>query len=176
MPQKICWPTRGGWYPLRQTGIGVSEIVQEELPHEKSGRASHRRSVALLIYLLALVPPVVMFTSVSLHAVNVPLWDEWEFPLLMTRLEAGELSVPALAWTQRGEHRKVFPHLVILGLAYLTDFNVVAHIYFAAALRVLSLVLLWRLLVATIGPAQGAVTAPLTVLASGLLWRTTLMT
>lgn len=133
-------------------------------------RADRLAWIAILLYLLALVAPAVTFFSVARYAVNVPVWDEWEFPLLMSRIDAGELTVPELAWLQRGEHRKVFPHLIILALARMTSYNVVAHIYLAIVLRVLALGLIWRLLAATVAPARAPVTAALTLVSSLLLF------
>lgn len=61
--------------------------------------------------------------------VNVPFYDEWHFPALLQKADAGTLRWADLA-EQHNEHRILVPRLVMLGLARLTSWNVKAQMLF----------------------------------------------
>lgn len=87
--------------------------------------------------------------SVAGHAVNVPWWDDWELVPLLERLRAGELS-PGDLWTQHNEHRPVLPRMLMLALAWLTDWDVRVEMAAGIALALGTFAVLARLLVWTV--------------------------
>lgn len=123
----------------------------------------------ILYYLAVLTPPVAILLMIRHFAVNVPIWDDWEIPSLLAKLYAGNLTLADL-WAQHNEHRMVFPRLIILVLAYLTNYNLVAQMYAGFALRLLSLLLITRLLDLTLPQSRAALRPSLTILASFLLF------
>ncbi len=87
---------------------------------------------ALLLAALPLGCLIVVFYN---YAVDIPVWDEWwgVVPLLQ-KYFSGALH-PGDFWAQHNEHRLVFPKLLLLGLALVSDYDVrwdmVASIAFA---------------------------------------------
>jgi len=119
--------------------------------------------------LATLAPPLSILYLIHTLAVNVPYWDEWELVPLIAKLYAGTLTF-ADFWRQHNEHRVVFPKLILLGLARLSGWNVVAEIYLSLALAVLSFLFLWRLLSTTLGTTHAVLRPALVVLASWLVF------
>ncbi len=74
-------------------------------------------------YLLALVPLVYLIWLVSKYAVDVPSSDQWDFVPTLEKTYQGTLTFRDL-WQQFNEHRIIFPKLIMLGLARLTEWNI----------------------------------------------------
>jgi len=77
----------------------------------------------LLVALLALVPFAYLVRMCVLRVVDVPLWDEWQLALRLDHLYAGTLTFREF-WDQHNEHRPMFPILILLAIARLTDWDV----------------------------------------------------
>lgn len=63
----------------------------------------------------------------GLYALDMPYYDQWELVPLLEKVHAGTFSLGDV-WAQHNEHRLVFPRLVMLGLAHLTDWNIYAEL------------------------------------------------
>lgn len=89
-------------------------------------------------------PAAAVFCLVFRYGVNVPSWDQWTLVDPMVRLDLG--SIP---WAdiigQHNEHRMVFPKLLMLSLALLTRWNIVAELLAGALLTGCSLLILLAL-------------------------------
>ena len=72
--------------------------------------------------LLALVPLCYLVWLVIRLHVDLPFGDEWELVPLLDKLHVGTLSFQDV-WQLRNEHRPLFPTLVTLGLAQMTQWN-----------------------------------------------------
>lgn len=70
---------------------------------------------------LGLFGVMVLFTA--RYALTLPYWDQWKFIPTLGRFFEGELRFQDL-WAQHNAHRIVFPRLVMLGLAWLTRWNI----------------------------------------------------
>lgn len=79
--------------------------------------------VYLLYLLLFIIPPILLFTLVIKNSVNIPFWDQWRFIPLLKESSNGSLNFHDL-WVPHNEHRIFFPKLIMLGLAYLTGWNI----------------------------------------------------
>ncbi|MEM1172355.1 MAG: hypothetical protein AAGJ08_25575, partial [Cyanobacteria bacterium P01_H01_bin.35] len=84
------------------------------------------------------------------YSVNIPYWDQWNLmPQLFIKISQNSLSWQDLI-AQHNESRKLFPRLIFLGLAYLTNWDVryeMLAIFFSACLVSLNIYRLNRLTV-----------------------------
>jgi hypothetical protein len=64
----------------------------------------------------AALPPLLLAGMYIGFAVDVPLFDQWEWPLFLDKWHSGTLA-PADFWAQHNEHRPLFPRLLLLALA-----------------------------------------------------------
>jgi hypothetical protein len=105
-------------------------------------RALSRFGPAVLIGAISVFLIARTLSFVGTYAVNVPFIDQWVQPIdLLSELDKGKLSFHDL-WAQNGENRMVFPKLLILGLARLTNYDVVAEVYTFVATLIVVLALL----------------------------------
>lgn len=99
-----------------------------------------------VLYLISIfIPPFIIFSLVSYYGVAVPFWDQWELVPLLQKLQEGKISFIDL-WQQHNEHRIFFPKLVMLGLAWLSNWNIMLELYTNVFLAGLILFFLWLLL------------------------------
>lgn len=77
------------------------------------------------LFLLALLPAIILGILVLRYSVNLPFWDQWMLmPDLFIKINIdGSLSFSDLI-KQHNESRKLFPRLIFLNLAYLTQWDV----------------------------------------------------
>ncbi|NOY00838.1 MAG: hypothetical protein GXP30_14075 [Verrucomicrobia bacterium] len=68
----------------------------------------------VLGFLFAFSPAIALLIMINQHAVNVPVWDDWEMVPLIEKAEQGELTFHDL-YAPHISHRMVFPRLLILG-------------------------------------------------------------
>ena len=74
------------------------------------------------IMLAALLPLFFLLLVVVRFAVGVPFLDHWELVPVLEKSYAGTLSF-ADVWAQHNEHRILFPRLIMLALARVSDWN-----------------------------------------------------
>ena len=85
-------------------------------------KANHRIK-RILLYLLILVPPLILGWLIWRYGVNLPYWDQWDTPGRLI-VEATHASLSQEQWMrQHNESRTLFPNLVFLSLANLTNWN-----------------------------------------------------
>ena len=78
----------------------------------------------LIAISLAILPAAVMGILILNYSVNLPFWDQWNLmPQLFIKISENSLSWQDLI-AQHNESRKLFPRLIFLGLAYLTNWDV----------------------------------------------------
>ena len=97
-----------------------------------------------------ILPAVVMGILILTYSVNIPYWDQWNLmPQLFIKISQNSLSWQDLI-AQHNESRKLFPRLIFLALAYLTNWDVryeMLAIFFSACLVSLNIYRLNRLTV-----------------------------
>ena len=82
------------------------------------------RLADLIAISLTILPAVIMGILILNYSVNVPFWDQWNLmPRLFIKISENSLSWQDLI-AQHNESRKLFPRLIFLGLAYLTNWDV----------------------------------------------------
>ena len=99
-----------------------------------------------LAWLLTLLPIICLVGLLYLKTVNVPFWDEWELVPIFQHLHAGHFWWSDF-WMQHNEHRLLFPNLILVGLAYVTRWNVRIESFISVLVAILSFGILLRLLV-----------------------------
>ncbi|MCP4647009.1 MAG: hypothetical protein GY852_04635, partial [bacterium] len=72
---------------------------------------------------------------------DVPFWDDWELLPLIEKVQAGELSFQNI-WQQHICHRMIFPKLILLLLAEITNWNVTYELAASLFLAFCTLMLL----------------------------------
>jgi hypothetical protein len=74
-------------------------------------------------WLVAVLPIVFLAILIYKTSVNIPFWDEWELAPIFQHLHAGHFYWGDF-WRQHNEHRLLFPTLALVGLDYITRWNV----------------------------------------------------
>ncbi len=77
--------------------------------------------------LLALAPLGFLLFWIARLAMDMPYLDAWDFALVLQKSYEGQLSFRDLV-AQHNESRMLFPRLVMLPLAHLTDWNILAEV------------------------------------------------
>jgi hypothetical protein len=96
-----------------------------------------------LAALLALAPALWLASLVNRYGVDVPYNDQWSELPVFEKAFSGRLTFHDL-WEPHNEHRILFPRLVFIALARLTQWNVRAEL---AAIFLLAGVIAWNLFV-----------------------------
>src|SRR5262249_23245867 len=106
---------------------------------ERSVRRSSS-GLELLLQALAFLPPALIFLLVAKLGVNVPFQDDWDTATVLVKSMDGSLTL-ADFWAQQSEHRILTVRLFIWLVGTLTRFNLVAQMFFGAAVVVIALLL-----------------------------------
>ncbi len=86
-----------------------------------------------LVIALILAPAIFAAWMVARYSVNMPFWDEWVFAAFIAKAKFGGLTFHDF-WEQYNESRKIFPRIVMIILARITDFDVRAWMWFSLCL------------------------------------------
>jgi len=83
-----------------------------------------RHMKKLLLICLAVFPALLLGFLILNYSVNVPFYDEWDTPgLALLKSAQGQLNFDYLIG-QHNESRLLFPRLILIPLAYLTNWNI----------------------------------------------------
>lgn len=104
----------------------------------------------VIFFVLVLMPPFSIAYLVHHYGLAVPYWDQWELVPLLNKMHTSELSFSDI-WTHHNEHRIFFPKLIMLTLAFLTDWNIRYELYTNLIFAGLTLFILCILLQQTFG-------------------------
>jgi hypothetical protein len=102
------------------------------------------------------LPAAVVLLYVIRFAVNVPIYDEWNFMPVVGEFYAGGDWWPLVA-EHYGEHRIVLPKLIILFLSRLTALDLRVEQFLSALLMIATTVVAWWLLRRTEGCPRWAI-------------------
>ena len=85
---------------------------------------------------LGMVLPIgAYFWFIHQYSVNVVYWDQWSDIGLLDHWYRGTLTWSDL-WASHGDHRILFPNLIVIALAQFTHYNVVFEEYLSGAMLV----------------------------------------
>lgn len=113
------------------------------------------RGRPVLPFILALIPLLALVRMCVLLHVDVPFYDQWELVPRLEHLNAGTLTIRDV-WMQHGEHRPMFPILLMLALARLSGWNIALEIFFNLVFGILIFATFARYLATTWGRHGGS--------------------
>jgi hypothetical protein len=96
------------------------------------------RLIEAALILAAALPAAVLIWR---HGVNVPFWDQWELVTTLASMHNGTVMVGKI-FAQHNEHRMVFPKVIMLLLAMLSDWNIRVELAANIALALATLLVL----------------------------------
>src|SRR5438093_2667614 len=99
-------------------------------------RLESKTSLERLQIFLVVVPVLALIILVQTYGVNVPHQDQWEIIPFFQRYRSDELEWGDV-WAQHNEHRIFFPRLIMLGLAVLSNWNIMWELYLNIVLGIL---------------------------------------
>ena len=83
----------------------------------------NKRLHAIAAIILACVPFAALIIMVCRYNVDVPHIDQWALVPLLEKSYGGTLAFSDL-WAQHNEHRLIFPRIIMLCMAHLSDWNI----------------------------------------------------
>ncbi|MBI2217419.1 MAG: hypothetical protein HYU51_08985 [Candidatus Rokubacteria bacterium] len=99
------------------------------------------RWLGLLPLLLGAVTPVLVVLGILSAGAPFPFEDHWDMVPLLERDATGTLTLGDL-WAQQNEHRYVIPWVIMLGLARVTRWNILAELMLNVAFSLAAVALL----------------------------------
>ena len=96
------------------------------------------------------VPAGYLFFLIRRYGVDVPFLEQWNVALLFEKLSQGTLTAADL-FAQQNEYRQFFPHVLLVGIGRLTNWNVKYDLYLIFLCACLISVGIYRLGVLTLG-------------------------
>ncbi|MFL6520752.1 MAG: hypothetical protein ACJ8NS_11070 [Chthoniobacterales bacterium] len=103
----------GAWLSPRRWSRAASERIAPVLRWLRADTPRSRRTVAILIWLVALIPMLHLTYLVRLYGVEVPTLDDWEMAPLIVEAHTGHFSW-AHIFEQQQEARTVLPKLIFI--------------------------------------------------------------
>lgn len=76
----------------------------------------------LFHFALVLAPPLFLVSLLARYQIDLPVWDQWPQVDLLGKMFEARLTFADI-WLQHNEHRQPFPRLIMLGMAYLSHWN-----------------------------------------------------
>ena len=95
-----------------------------------------------LVVLLVLSPVILEAIYIKIFGVNVLFWDQCKFVPYIEKLYTNNISFYDLL-QQDNEHRPFFPRLIMLFLAYISNYNNIYEMYFSWILALFILLLVF---------------------------------
>ncbi len=92
-----------------------------------------------------LLPPIFTFCLIYKFGLRIPYWDQWELVPILEKLHNNTVTLADL-WQQHNEHRIIFPKILMLLLAYFSNWNIFLELCTNIVLAALSLSLLFSIL------------------------------
>ena len=96
------------------------------------------------VAMLIIFPLILGLMYIKFFGISVIAWDQCALVPIIEKLHIGTLTFGDL-FAQHNEHRIFFPRVIMLVLAYVTQYNTVAEMYFSWILTVSILVLTFQM-------------------------------
>jgi hypothetical protein len=136
--------------------MGPVAMASQSVPRPGAEPAAHPQPpLRLLLLLLAFLPALAAAVLVERHAVNVPVWDDWERAKLVAAWHEGRLDFGFL-YAPHIDHRIVIPRLAILLNAWLSGGDVVWELWLGFAVVLGTALALHGLLRRSLGERPGS--------------------
>jgi hypothetical protein len=131
---------------------------------------SVRRPLEAAAAIIAIAFPLAIGFALVRTAVDLPLWDEWEWADLVMKLHAGTLTLGDL-WLQHNDSRLFFPQLMLVLLDRFGGWSPVRETFVSLFFIVCTQVVLFVLIRRTIHGAAALVAALLATIVLYGLWQ-----
>jgi hypothetical protein len=95
-----------------------------------------------LVLALVLSPAIIQAIYIKMFGVNVLFWDQCKFVPYIEKLYTNNLSIYDL-FQQDNDNRLLFPRIILLFLAYISNFNTKYEMYFSWTLALFILLLVF---------------------------------
>jgi hypothetical protein len=119
---------------LTHVSMTESETMADCVP-VNSGSRFRRIGLSSLGVIVPLLPIGAYFWLIHQYSVNVVYLDQWSDVALLSHWYNGTLTLSNL-WASHGDHRILFPNLIVIALAQFTHFNVVFEEYLGGAMLI----------------------------------------
>src|SRR5262249_44194870 len=97
--------------------------AEEAASHATAATRNRRWPLGTKASAGAALPAVIMALTIVVYGLNVPFWDDWRLTPLLRAARTGSLGLADL-WAQDSQHRLLFPRLVSVVLAGITQWDV----------------------------------------------------
>lgn len=116
---------------------------------KQSFRLSKTDFILLAFYF---IPFVIVIGYITQFGVNIPVYDQWVLPKLFEKVATNQLHLRDL-FELHNNHRILFPRLIFIALAFLSDWNIKLEMFFSLGLAVLTFIAIY-ILASKIGRAH----------------------
>ncbi|MEL7036936.1 MAG: hypothetical protein AAFO04_15130 [Cyanobacteria bacterium J06592_8] len=90
---------------------------------------------SLILLIFYLLPILITFGYIIQFGVNIPSYDQWVLPKLFEKIATNQLHFSDL-FELHNNHRILFPRLIFISLAFLSDWNIKWEMFFSLGLAV----------------------------------------
>lgn len=129
--------------------------MRENVPDNSAALVKNEAFFRTVLLIAISIPPILSFLFVRFFGVNVVYADEWSFVPLVEKSYLGALTAADFLKSDN-EHIFLFPKIVIVSLARLTNYNTVAEMYFSLAVACVAFLLLFRMYLKDFGASANA--------------------
>lgn len=105
-------------------------------------RSSNEKIEWSIIVTLIILPIIIGVKYIYSFGVNVPFWDQWDVIPFYEKTFGNNLSISDL-FTQHNESRLLFPRILMIILALITNYNTVSEMFFMYFLYCLSFIIVF---------------------------------
>ena len=88
-----------------------------------SGRMFSAIMRKIVVIAVLFLPLAFTFSFVYKFGITIPYWDQWELVPLLEKMHNHTLTLADL-WAQHNEHRIIFPKILMMLLARLSNWNI----------------------------------------------------
>ena len=126
--------------------VHFMDKIWEILYHQPSSAMRNNKQLSGVILVIGILTPIFLYLYYLFKfGVDVPFLDQWLFVPLLKAYYSHENWLPML-FEQHNEHRLVFPRLVFLLLAKLTDWNTKVEMFTSWVVCFFNFTLIWLIL------------------------------
>jgi hypothetical protein len=98
----------------------------------------------IILFTLYLIPVLLLIGFVANFSVNVPVDDEWRLASLFEKIAAGNVNFNDF-WALHSNHRIVFPKIIIVVLAFVSQWNINYPLCFSIGLAAITFIAIYKL-------------------------------
>ncbi|MEA5521237.1 hypothetical protein [Limnoraphis robusta] len=114
------------------------------------------RRIQISLLILYLIPILLLIGFIAKFRVNVPSWDEWPVSTIFEKVATGELSFSDLI-EPYNQHRYLFLRLILIPLAFLTNWNKDYELACSVILAILTGIIILQISRQKLDPVKGII-------------------